>query len=241
MCWNCASYSLGCNVGKMGVDKLGNVNNFGNGAVKYQVQTVQISKDLTVDSLVQNGCDIFHLGVNIDDGEDKLTNPEISDYAMEQLKAWAKMSASHVILSSQNYILKFGDYGPATEGNTNPMTSTPLGRALDTNGPFGPAHSFNQGGSWQGTLSTLDEDACVLVREATGKPIMVMDREYGSVFVSDCGILTDYGGMTSGSALSSVNDIMFANLYAFLIGIVCYGPPETCDFETDPFTICVED
>lgn len=211
--------------------------------MKYQVQTVQIPNEFTVDTLINSACDIVQLGVNQYDGGggSSSSSSAVSAASVEQLRTWAKMSSSHVVLASQNYLEFFGNYGPAVEGNSNPMTSTELGRPLDTSGPFGAAPAFNQGGGWQGTLTTLDEDACVMIRDATGKPTFALDVEYGSVFMADCGMLTELAGMTEGSAITSINDKMFGNLYSFLIAMVCYGPPETCEFETDPFTICVEE
>ena len=120
------------------------------------------------------------------------------------------------------------------------MVATELGASFIQRGPFGDASTFSQGGGWQGTLTGLDPDSCVLVQDSAydHKPIFVIDRQYNSVFIADTGIVGQLGGMTEGSAITSVNDRLFANLYSFLIGIVCNGPPADCFFYEDPFEKC---
>jgi len=242
VCWNPSDYSLGHGYGSSGKLKLESQSNFGSsGPSKYGFRTYEIqASQITVQGLLNLGCDIFQSGLSTADaggwGRSALTDAQFAEVV-----AWADMSVTHVVLGAQVWASKFGGgYGPAATGAVNPMVATDLGASFIRDGPFGDASTFSQGGSWQGTLTSLSPDACVLIRDSSGsqKPIMVIDRKYNSVFLSDVDILTDLGGMTSGSAVSSVNDRLFGNLYSFLTGIVCNGPPADCEFNVDPFEIC---
>lgn len=218
--------------------KLQNQANFGpSGTIKYQIVTKSISPPISVATLEAHACDIFHIGAdNHDSGGGSYGALSSSD--VSQLREWAGKSLSHVVLGFQSYLIGFGSYGGATSGAVNPMTATELGDSFIERGPFGNAAQFSQGGSWKGTLSTLDESACVLVHDALNKPVFVIDMEYSSIFIADSGIVTTLGGTSSGGGISTVNDQLFGNLYAFLMGIVCLGPPADCHFDTDPFTKC---
>jgi len=133
----------------------------------------------------------------------------------------------------------FGGYGGAVTGAINPMTATQLGDSFIKDGPFGDASTFSQGGGWKGVLTTLPvDDTCVLMSDAANRPVIVLDRNYNSVFFSDVDIITQLGGLTEGSGITGTNDRLFGNLYAFLTGILCNGPPVDCYFYEDPFEMC---
>ena len=112
------------------------------------------------------------------------------------------------------------------------MHPTPVGSPVINSGPFGRVGDFNQGGGRRGVLAGYPPTkACLLIKDRRGEPVMVFDLVLGSIFMSDVDMVTELGGLRRGSGISSANDRLFANLYAFMIGIVCNGPPTTCAFD----------
>merc|ERR1719215_970179 len=96
------------------------------------------------------------------------------------------MSSEHAVVSFQNYAMHFGAYGRVVSGASNPMRATQLGDSFIKDGPFGDASTFSQGGGWKGVLTTLPvDDTCVLMNDAANRPVIVLDRNYNSVFFSD--------------------------------------------------------
>eukprot|EP00930_Biecheleria_cincta_P071253 TRINITY_DN5876_c0_g1_i1.p1 TRINITY_DN5876_c0_g1~~TRINITY_DN5876_c0_g1_i1.p1 ORF type:complete len:933 (+),score=210.82 TRINITY_DN5876_c0_g1_i1:41-2839(+) len=232
-------YGMGGELGSPCADKLENKKLFGPaGKVKYPIKTVMMKGTITAKGLAKNKCDIFHIGLADKDAFSKLTYTSLSKTSTRALKTWAK-DDYHVILGFQSFATAFGKYGEAETGATNPMTATKLGAVVTEKGaPFGAVGSFQQGGSWRGTLTKLDKKACVLIQDATKKPVAVLDTNLGSVFLSDTDLLTTLGGITKGKDIGSANDKLLGNLYAFMTGITCNGAPSNCKFQDTPVEIC---
>lgn len=242
VCWNPSDYSLGQGMGAPGKLKLENPSNFGaSGTSKYgfTLKSFQPS-EITKQRLIDEGCDIYQIGVAEHDASGRtFGGGALNTAQVSEIEQWAAMSSEHTVLSFQNYVQGFGGYGGAQSGASNPMTATELGDSFIKDGPFGDASTFSQGGGWKGVLTTLPaDDTCVLMNDAANRPVIVLDRNYNSVFFSDVDIITQLGGLTEGSGITSTNDRLFGNLYAFLTGILCNGPPVDCYFYEDPFEMC---
>jgi len=231
VCFNNNKYSLGGRYGGPGRDKLQNGANFGpGGKVKYPVSVIQMNPPITKAALDANGCDIFQIGLS-EGGAGGALYRDISASDVAALKQWSDGSPHHVVFGFQSYAHAFENhYDMCKNGATNPMTPTSLGKAILDHGAFGDVGNFNQGGSWKGVLGKLDPQSCVLIKDAKNWPIAVLDLSMGSVFMSDVDIITQLGGLSNGGGISSQNDWVFGNMYGFLIGIVCNGPPAGCDF-----------
>jgi len=232
-------YGLGGDGGSPCADKLENPKLFGDkGKVKYPIKTLKMKGTITAKALAKNKCDIFHIGLAEKDAGSKLSYSSLSKTSAKTLKAWAE-DPYHVILGFQSFATAFGDYGEAQTGATNPMKATKLGSVVTEKGaPFGAVGSFQQGGSWRGTLTKLDKKACVLIQDKKKKPVAVLDTNLGSVFLSDTDLVTTLGGITKGKNVNSANDKLLGNLYAFMTGITCNGAPSNCEFQDTPVEIC---
>lgn len=236
ICYNSGKYSLAGMFGSPAKMKLNNRKYFGPGApVKYSIRTVQFARDITVYGLMDNNCDIFQMGLSEGDAGGRLFSA-LPRRSVEELKKWSQASTDHVLLAFQSYPSVLGNYGKVSQGAVNPMSATPMGDHLLNRGPFGEVGSFNQGGAWKGAMSSIDRKACVLIKDRTDRPIAVYDRNLGSLFLSDVDMLTELGGLSKGDAITTANDRLLGNLYAFLIGIVCNGAPSTCNL--DSVTAC---
>jgi hypothetical protein len=204
----------------------------------YKVQGAKIEGEITVDKLKDNSCDIFQMSLEEADASTPLKYSALSKSSVDELKTWAE-NPHHVILGFQSFCHAMDDrYSLAQAGAKNPMEASKLGGSIVDSGPFGAVGKFNQGGSWKGTIDKVPANACTLIKDQDDKPIMTMDVDLGSVFVSDVDLFTTLGGISKNSEISSANDKLLGNLYAFMIGIVCNGPPADCEFMDKPFTIC---
>eukprot|EP00930_Biecheleria_cincta_P066034 TRINITY_DN51_c0_g1_i3.p1 TRINITY_DN51_c0_g1~~TRINITY_DN51_c0_g1_i3.p1 ORF type:complete len:497 (-),score=107.76 TRINITY_DN51_c0_g1_i3:158-1573(-) len=224
---------------KWDLDKLENTNNFGaDGKVVYKVQGAKIVGEITADKLKDSSCDIFQMSLEEADATTPLVFSALSKASVDALKKWAE-DPHHVILGFQSFCHAMDDgYSLAKAGAKNPMEASKLGGSIVDSGPFGSVGKFNQGGSWQGTIDEVPASACTLIKDQDEKPIMTLDVNLGSVFVSDVDLLTTLGGISKSAEVSSANDKLLGNLYAFMIGIVCNGPPADCEFMDKPFTVC---
>eukprot|EP00930_Biecheleria_cincta_P066009 TRINITY_DN5195_c0_g1_i9.p1 TRINITY_DN5195_c0_g1~~TRINITY_DN5195_c0_g1_i9.p1 ORF type:complete len:311 (-),score=61.56 TRINITY_DN5195_c0_g1_i9:384-1238(-) len=224
---------------KWDLDKLTNAKNFGaDGKVVYKVQGSKIEGEITAEKLQDKSCDIFQMSLEEADAGTPLKFSALSEASIDALKKWAD-DPHHVILGFQSFAHATDDrYSLAQPGAKDPMEASKLGGSIVDSGPFGAVGKFNQGGSWKGTIDKVPANACTLIHDQDDKPIMVLDVDLGSVFVSDVDLLTTLGGISENSEISAANDRLLGNLYAFMIGIVCNGPPADCEFMDKPFTVC---
>eukprot|EP00448_Togula_jolla_P018747 CAMPEP_0170591452 /NCGR_PEP_ID=MMETSP0224-20130122/12413_1 /TAXON_ID=285029 /ORGANISM="Togula jolla, Strain CCCM 725" /LENGTH=585 /DNA_ID=CAMNT_0010915321 /DNA_START=72 /DNA_END=1829 /DNA_ORIENTATION=+ len=215
-------------------EKLTNPANFGpSGTYKTKMKLVAIAlSDVGKDALVNNKCDIFQLGLSI---ADAVANPP-SDLRADQyagLKEWSSEDCSRVLLASQMTASLWDAQYAVSQGAWNPMKLTELGNRV-LKGPFGVTHGFNQGGYWMGYFNKLPpaDKYCTLITTASGasQPVALIDKASNDIFFSDCGILSSLGGVSLSSAIYTNNDVLYANLYTFMINLVKQGTCNACEY-----------
>ena len=231
VCYTPGSHAINGGNGQDLDNKLENPANFGPGGVVDATLRVQlIESPITEEKLVDEACDIFHLGMSDADSRNTAFNA-FSVEEIDALYAWSTLDQTNVAMVSQGYVTRWGDYD-VQQGARNPMISTELGERVAFDGPFGAVlTNFNQGGSWRGILTPGPQaDACVLVTDSSGQrfPVITVDRPSGDIVYSDNGILLHLGGVTRGDAITSNNDIVFGNLFALAIRTVRNAPSDVC-------------
>jgi hypothetical protein len=83
-------------------------------------------------------------------------------------------------------------------------------------GPFGEITTALQGGAVQGYFNLLPEDKIVLAEDLEGNPTMYLDCYTLDLVLADGDGHNDLGGVTSGPAITSDNDIFWSNTIAYM-------------------------
>lgn len=199
-----------------GALKLTNLANFGpSGTVKASVTLVPMTGTITKSSIVAQNLDIIFLG-----GVDDTVNPYLLGSEMAAILDWSDDTPKNFVVATQ-FMTKAWN-STITSGNVNPDKPSPYGATTSIfNGPFGTVSTFNQGGSFQAyfnNLSPLCSTKSVAVDgSATPRTVMYIDGFYNDLMIADVDILTTVGGVTGGSAITSNNDKLFANIWAYAI------------------------
>lgn len=222
VCHTSGSYNINGTYFTYADDKLLNPVNFGDNGISRIVFTLHNfgNNAITEAALIANGCQIFQTSQ-----EDEFNSTE-----HVEIGNWAQ-SMGHVLLTSeQNVVRIVGPAYPNSNDNTNPNNLTPIGETV-INGPFGTVPPFNQGGFYKGAFDAYPaEDACVIVENASDRPTGLLNKTTGDFYLADGDLLSELGGLTENSGISSSTDIFFANLYHSMSRLISEGPPNACDF-----------
>lgn len=210
------------------VPKLTNLANFGpGGTVKTAFTLVPITGTITKTALDALNLNVIFLG-GIDaplSGTSYLTAGEFT-----AIKDWSDDSDSKVVVATQTQAVPWG----VTVSNVNANPDTPTLAGAQTtifNGPFGVVTSFTQGGGFQGVFSGIPNDCgtTVLAKDANNKPVYFIDAVYKDLLIGDVDIFTSLGGITNGGAITSNNDKLYANTWAYIAKIATCGPTVDSD------------
>ncbi len=195
-------------------DKLLSASNFGaGGTVPRAIEiTSTFAAKGSMTHAALNAFDTFFVGYFFDTAPDAFTAAEL-----QALKAWVNDGGNLVTTcDSSNYdnvCAAFGYPVLATLDTANPMTPTPLGVPHPAfSGPFGGVSSFVGNLTIGYFFSSLGAD--VLARDPAGVPV-VLEKTFGQgkvIFLSDVDFIST--AATAGSAISSANDRLLANLFA---------------------------
>ena len=196
-------------------EKIENPLNFGpNGIVKTEIVLVPISTTPVTESELNSlSLDAIFIG-----GIDRIPTLSswLTDAEIAAIQSWSS-NVNKTVLVAQASAIKWGRTLSAT--NVNPDTPNAIGaktRIFD--GPFGKVTSFNQGGSFQ-AIFTADPSKTdvVLAVDGNGDRVMIKDGTYNDILISDVDILTTYGGITTGNAVSNDNDKLALNIIYTMI------------------------
>ncbi|WP_165790462.1 beta strand repeat-containing protein [Chryseobacterium sp. MYb7] len=200
-----------------GALKLTNPANFGpNGAVNANIVlvnmgTAPITKAI-INSLNLNA--IFLGGIN-----DAAATPNsyLSAAEFDAIKDWSDDSQNNYVVSTQAQTQPWGTSVVSQVSNPNVPTSYGSQTSI-FKGPFGKVTSFTQGGGYQGYFSTINAlfGANALAVNGSNGPVMYVDGTYNDLMIADVDILTTVGGITAGSSVTSNNDVLFMNIWAFV-------------------------
>jgi len=200
-----------------GALKLTNPANFGpNGAVNANIVlvsmgTAPITKAI-INSLNLNA--IFLGGIN-----DAAATPNsyLSTAEFNAIKDWSDDSQNNYVVSTQAQTKPWGTSVVSQVSNPNVPTSYGSQTSI-FKGPFGKVTSFTQGGGYQGYFSTINAlfGANALAVNGSNGSVMYVDGIYNDLMIADVDILTTVGGITAGSSVTSNNDVLFMNIWAFV-------------------------
>jgi hypothetical protein len=199
-----------------GALKLTDPSNFGpSGTVNANITLVAI----TANPITKADIDALNLNAIFIGGIDSPpTVSYLADSELSSIKDWSDDAASNVVVVTQTASKAWSS--TITSGNINPDTPTSFGTGTPIfNGPFGTISSFSQGGSYQAYFATLN-GACStkkLAVDNSNRTVMYLDGIYNDLIIADVDILTTLGGVTSGSAITSNNDKLFGNIWAFVV------------------------
>ncbi|MCT2560414.1 hypothetical protein [Chryseobacterium herbae] len=197
-----------------GALKLTNPANFGpSGIVKATIVLVPINANpITKASLTGLNLNAVFLG-----GIDNNLTSYLSDSEFFSIKDWSDDSPKNFVVTTQFQTLSWG--ADIRTGNINPNTPVSLaGGNKIFNGPFGNIKTFNQAGNVQAYFKSAINPCFTAYSAVDGKHrnVMYLDTQYNDLIIADVDIFTTVGGVTSGNAISSNNDRLFANLWAFV-------------------------
>jgi hypothetical protein len=162
--------------------------------------------------------------------DNSATTPYLSVAETDAIKTWSNAAPSNLVVICQATATRWG--WTVTNNNANPDQPTQAGfNTLIFNGPFGVVPQFNQGGSFQGTLS--GGTGANLGVDNTGKTVFAIDAATKDLVVGDVDIFTDLGSISAGSVITNNNDKLLGNLFAYVIKLVScptYAPviPQMC-------------
>ncbi|HCM33879.1 thrombospondin type 3 repeat-containing protein, partial [Chryseobacterium sp.] len=201
-----------------GALKLTNPANFGPaGTVKANIVlvnmgTAPITKAI-INSLNLNA--IFLGGI-----EDEVSSSYLSASEFDAIKDWSDDSLNNLVVATQ---LQAEQWGRAIAVTSLSNTHTPTSYGSQTsifNGPFGNITSYNQDASKQwffiNPATACNTGALAVYGGNAARPEMYIDGTYNDLMISGVNILTTKGGVTAGNAITSTNDKLFANIFAFV-------------------------
>jgi hypothetical protein len=187
------------------VVKLTNLVNFGpNGTVKRSILPVPLtSNPITATTITSAGCNAIFVGSFGAGG--------IPIAELNVIRNWSMQIPTNLVVVSQEETKAWGYTN--INGNLNPNVPTAAGAATKIfNGPFGVVTSFNQGGSYQGSI--VGGTSVVLGEDAAKRPTIALDIPTGDIIVGDVDIFTA-AGLSFGGVVSNNNDRLFANIWAY--------------------------
>jgi len=200
--------------------KLLNNDNFGiNGTVQCPLELNVLRESITVDYINDEECDVMFVG---NFGVDTLTfnnNIEmtsLSDNLLTSIREWSLLCPTNLVIATQEEADLWG-YNIENE-NENPNSSTGLNVGLNIfDGPFGDVSSFNQGGTYQGVITSGPPTGfTVLAVDNLGRPTAVIDSLTNDLIFGDIGIFCGggAGSISFGDEVNNKNDRFTCNIFA---------------------------
>ncbi|MCI3938281.1 thrombospondin type 3 repeat-containing protein [Chryseobacterium aahli] len=197
-----------------GALKLLNTANFGpSGIVNANIVLVPMTTNpITKAYITSLNLNAIFLG-GIDDAAQ---NSYLSSSEFVAIKDWSDDSPKNFVVSTQGQTVAWE--AAITAGNINPDVPTSLGSTSSVfSGPFGSVSSFSQGGSYQAYfIPSTQCFAQIFAQDNSGRPVIYLDGIYNDLMIADVDILTSLGGVTAGNTVTSNNDRLFMNIWAFV-------------------------
>lgn len=202
-----------------GALKLTNPANFGPaGTVKANIVlvnmgTAPITKAI-INSLNLNA--IFLGGIE----NEVVSSSYLSASEFDAIKDWSDDSLNNLVVATQLQAQQWGRTIAVTS-LSNTHTPTSYGNQTSIfNGPFGNITSYNQDASRQwfflDAVSDCNTGTLAVYGGNATRAEMYIDGTYNDLMISGVDILTTKGGVTAGNAITSTNDKLFANIFAFV-------------------------
>ncbi|CAI8718293.1 DUF11 domain-containing protein [Chryseobacterium sp. IT-36CA2] len=204
----------GTQMSASGALKLTNPANFGpNGAVNANIVLVNMGTAPITKAIINS----LNLNAIFLGGIDNGTTSYLSVAEFNAIKDWSDDSQNNYVVSTQIQTQPWGTSVVSQVSNPNVPTSYGSQTSI-FKGPFGKVTSFNQAGGYQGYFSSINAlfGANALAVNGSNGPVMYVDGIYNDLMIADVDILTALGGVTAGSGVSSDNDILFMNIWAFV-------------------------
>ncbi|MCD1117786.1 DUF6923 family protein [Chryseobacterium turcicum] len=197
-----------------GALKLSNLANFGpTGTVNANIVLVNMGTAPITKAIITS----LNLNVVFLGGIDNGVTSFLSTAEFDAIKDWSDDSPNNFVVATQFQTAPWGS--TITSSTANPNLPTAYGSQTSIfNGPFGNITSFNQGGGFQGYFNTINSLCTVSPLAVNGntQPVMYIDGIYNDLMIADVDILTTIGGVTAGNAVTSNNDRLFMNIWAFV-------------------------
>ncbi|MBD8083946.1 beta strand repeat-containing protein [Chryseobacterium caseinilyticum] len=197
-----------------GALKLTNAANFGPSGI---VNTTFVLVNMGTAPITKTLINSLNLNVIFLGGINDLTTSYLTTAEFDAIKDWSDDSLKNIVVATQFQTIPWG--AGITAANLNPNVPTALGGQTSIfNGPFGNVNSFTQGGSFQAHFSSINSVCSIspLAVDGNNRAVIYVDGAYNDIMIADVDILTTIGSVTSGSAITSNNDRVFANFWAFV-------------------------
>jgi len=202
--------------------KLENSNNFGtNGIVSCPIDLVPLSKDINVNYLEEQNCDIIFTGNFTLDTINLQVNTEVTsipEYTLQQIKNWSEKCETNLVITSQAEANLWGYSIQNRNENPNFSIGNELGDFI-FDGPFGKVETFSQGGTYQGIITDGPASGYTsLAVDNNGLPTLVIDNATNDIILGDIGIFCGggAGAISLGPNINNDNDRLTANVFALV-------------------------
>jgi len=200
--------------------KLLNNDNFGiNGTVQCPLELNVLGEEITVDYINDQECDVVFVG---NFGVDTLTlsqdieQTSLPDNLLSSIRTWSLLCPANLVIATQKEADLWG-YNIENE-NVNPNSSSGINVGLNIfDGPFGEVSSFNQGGTYQGVITSGPSTGfTVLAVDNLGRPTAVIDSLTNDLIFGDIGIFCGggAGSISFGDEVNNKNDRFTCNIFA---------------------------
>jgi len=211
--------------------KLLNSDNFGlNGTVECPININALDDDISIAYIQDQECDIIFVGNFSTDTLTLATGGEFTslpDNVLSPIREWSILCPTNLVITTQAEAALWG-YVVENE-NENPNTPSPVSNDLNIfNGPFGDVPSFNQGGTYQGIITTGPSTGyTVLAVDRTFRPTAVIDSLTNDLIFGDIGIFCGggAGSISFGEEVNNRNDRFTCNIFA--LGCSIAGSQDT--------------
>ncbi len=220
-CHNCG-LTLNCSIQEVGItQKLLNPDNFGpDGISPCRVNLVPIENLTSSSQINDNNCDIFYVGNYPKDSLTFTTDAAVSllsEQTLNEIYAWSTECSQNLAIVPQAEAKIWG-YTVEDE-NDNPNFPIPGANAFFAifDGPFGIVSNFNQGGFFQGIItSTPASGFTPLAMDEQEKPTLVLDHATNDLIIGDIGYFSSMGGgaLSEGDQVLNNNDRLACNIFA---------------------------
>lgn len=203
--------------------KLLESTNFGqSGTVAFTINITDTASTLgSVTAALLSAFDVFFIG-NLDDSDPKA-------FMASELTAfenWVRNNGGVVIVTcddaSYDAVCAFFGYPASSSATPTTVPEAASGSHPIFAGSFGTVTSVSMGGT-KGYFSTTT-DATVLGEDSTGSPVAtVLEKQIGNgwvIFISDLDMITESGGISTGTGILNDNDRFLGNLFEYAIDIL---------------------
>jgi len=200
--------------------KLLNNDNFGNnGTVQCPLELNVLGEAITVDYINDQECDIVFIGnfgVDTTTFNQDIEMTSLSDNLLSAIRTWSLLCPANLVIATQEEADLWG-YNIENE-NENPNSSSGINVGLNIfDGPFGEVSSFNQGGSYQGVITSGPPTGfTILAVDNLGRPTAVIDSLTNDLIFGDIGIFCGggAGSISFGDEVNNKNDRFTCNIFA---------------------------